>query len=291
MRKTIACDWHSTGGVLLSIKALIGEIITSYRFPYQHMLMYRNEDQSYADIEQGNSQEQDLTMLLFKHFPASNPKFFIGSFFMNTFGVIVQVCVTIFLSKNTENDSDASGIVTTLPKSKADIATCATLLVVKDMLLNMIEIGLTQKAALSRSCLDNSSVISFAGMRLANALRFPNYLHNQKTITKIADMTVHATSMLANISFLENITESLIMLPKMRELNGEQKQMAALSNGMFAVGSLGIFLMSMLNIIAIMEPKLKLPIHLATIIGTLRMMLFVGGNYSGRCLAQNTIEA
>ncbi len=164
------------------------------------------------------------------------------------------------------------------------VAETLTLSIIEDLLLNMIEIGSFQKAHLSKHTVDYLSAFSFACMRTSNFFRFPNYLHQQKVVESIANLSLHTTSLLSGFFFFLSVLNSLDYKNNLVFLNVTQKKLAKISNGLFAIGALTVCFSSGLNIASFATQKDIVSIQSATAMGASRMLLFIGANYIARNL-------
>lgn len=243
-----------------------------------------DEEQGMAVADKFNQDNAKVNRLnvAYKHFPAANPKFFIGSFSMNITGLLLQLAIVLFLSKNSESDSDVSGIITTLPQSKSDIFKCLIPLIIKDLFLNMIEKGLTKRYELKPTRVDALSVLSYAAMRLANFLRFPNYLHNESTISTLANLSLHSASFSASLCFIWQNIVSMGPNSDSSELTTHERWYGKVSNGVFTLGALFVLTINGSNLINMADAKIKLSIQEATVLGTSRMVCFLIANGLGR---------
>jgi len=289
MKKSLANNSNCYSNFMSSSISITIDILQSYRPPFYSYLKHKKNQnkiipQDSSDIENQINEYDSNLKTLYKNFPASNPKFYTGSFFMNLTGIIVQVAIILFLSKNTEKDSDVSGIITTLPKTLHDIPACLSVLILKDMLLNMIEIGAENRALLTDKTTDKLSLYSFAAMRIANFIRFPNYLHNNKDLSCAANITLHSTSVLCSGFFLENLVSSTLKTNSIDSLNSTQKKLAMSSNNLFSLGAVLILGTSLTNIISMKEKQFEPSLYLITALGFIRMILFLIANILGKKL-------
>jgi hypothetical protein len=289
MRKTLACCSNYTPNIIVSAFEILIDISKSYRPPLYAYINHKCDQTKInpyeiADIENQLTNKKSQLNTLYKNFPASNPNFFIGSFSMNSVGILVQLGIFLFLSENTERDSDVSGIVTILPKNPTDIPACLSILILKDMLHNMIEIGVENRVLLTGSLMDKLSLFSFSAMRTSNYIRFPNYLHNNNQLTCITNLALHSTSVLCSGFFLENILSSAIKTPSIDSLNTNQKKLAISSNYLFSAGALIVLGISLANIISMNEKRGEPSVILVTALGFTKMLLFLVANYFGNTL-------
>ena len=289
MKKSLSNNGCSHSNFMSSSIDIVIDILKSYRPPlYSYLHHIKNPNniipQNVADIENQINEYDSNLKVLYKNFPASNPKFYTGSFFMNLIGMVVQLGIILFLSENTEKDSDVSGIITTLPKTLQDIPSCLSVLILKDMLHNMIEIGAEHRALLTNKTTDKLSLYSFAAMRISNFIRFPNYLHNNKDLSCASNLTLHGTSVLCSGFFLENLVSSTLKTNSIDSLNSSQKKLAMSSNNLFSLGAVLILGTSLTSIISMKEKQFEPSLHLITALGFTRMILFLIANILGKKL-------
>ena len=287
MKKKLSWTEYSSS-IFKPASKLFLEFIIAYRVPFFYLATQSCTAKIYPQTNQYNQDlEAQLTPTchnkdILNDFPATNPKFFKGSFFTNLSGLIIQISVLIFLNNNAEKDSDASGILTTLPKNTSDIVIFGPILLAKDILLNMVELGLSQKAFSSKNYSDYFSTLCFAAMRTTNYIRFPNYLHHNKLLQNSATLGLYCTSFLSGLFFLASVSKPLMTQYNFDQLGESNKRHMLLSNCLLGLGSLSICLSSTANITSFANRNSSLPLLAVTIIGTTRMALFIVANYLGK---------